>query len=160
MNRWLIVKRLKKTNNLTLALGHADQTNQHLQFSMLGPDISALAFDQWNFFRVSRVAWQNPSDLNHFHIWRWHDTTASWGSCCFRPASIFFDQIWWLWRTKVRHDNHFTFAFSSAKAYDILGSKPWLQLAGQTTLTASTGARATLPSLLIGRWQQRIEGLL
>ena len=43
----------------------------------------------------------------------------------------------------VRHDEHFTFTFPSAEACDILGSKPWLQLAGQTSLTASTGARAT-----------------
>jgi len=42
----------------------------------------------------------------------------------------------------VRHDEHFSFTFPSAEACDILGSKPWLQLAGQTTLTASTGARA------------------
>ena len=42
----------------------------------------------------------------------------------------------------ARHDAHFTFTFPSAEACDILGSKPWLQLAGQTTLTASTGARA------------------
>ena len=41
----------------------------------------------------------------------------------------------------ARHDAHFTFTFPSAEACDILGSKPWLQLAGQTTLTASTGAR-------------------
>ena len=43
----------------------------------------------------------------------------------------------------VRHDEHFTFTFPSAEACDILSSKPWLQLAGQTSLTASTGARAT-----------------
>ena len=42
----------------------------------------------------------------------------------------------------ARHDEQFTFTFPSAEACDILGSKPWLQLAGQTTLIASTGARA------------------
>ena len=41
----------------------------------------------------------------------------------------------------ARHGEHFTFTFPSAEACDILGSKPWLQLAGETTLTASTGAR-------------------
>ena len=41
----------------------------------------------------------------------------------------------------ARHDEHFTFTFPSAEACDLLGSKPWLQLAGETTLTASTGAR-------------------
>ena len=41
----------------------------------------------------------------------------------------------------ARHDEHFSFTFPSAEACDILGSKPWLQLAGETTLTASTGAR-------------------
>ena len=42
----------------------------------------------------------------------------------------------------ARHDEHFTFTFPSAEACDIMGSKPWLQLAGKTTLTASTGASA------------------
>ena len=42
----------------------------------------------------------------------------------------------------ARHDEHFTFTFPSAEACDILGSKPWLQLAGETTLVASTGASA------------------
>ena len=42
----------------------------------------------------------------------------------------------------ARHDEHFTFTFPSAEACDILGSKPWFQLAGKTTLTASTGASA------------------
>ena len=43
----------------------------------------------------------------------------------------------------VRHDEHFKFTFPSAEACDILGSEPWLQLAGDTTLTASTGEKAT-----------------
>ena len=43
----------------------------------------------------------------------------------------------------VQHDEHFTFTFPRAEACDLLGSRPWLQLAGETTLTASTGASAT-----------------
>ena len=42
----------------------------------------------------------------------------------------------------TRHDEHFKFTFPSAEACDILGRNPWLQLAGETTLTASTGASA------------------